>query len=440
MVTKNKSADKNASPILRGGGAHGLLRITADITHLTCASVFEPGAETSMVAQFSTGAFGPSAADHERDVRSFALKFYTRDGNWDLVGYNTPVFFVRDPLKFSEFIRSQERHAYTNLRSTTAMWDFWSRSPESLHQLTILFSDRGLPVSPIHMNGYGSHTLSLLNEKGERVWVKFHFKTRQGHRCYTNDGAEDVTRCTWVGYQEALFNAIEAEKYPQWTLEVQVMTPVEAERLPFNPFDVTKVWPHADFPPIEVGVLELNRNVDNYVAEIEQLSFSPSNVVRGVDISPDRMLLGRIFPYADSYRFPLENPSEALAVNRPYSPVRHHDEGAAQRVLDNVQNPHARYEPNSFNGLRDTSVFREPRFNLEEMADLRDGKDDFSQPRALFLLFGSGQKARLFFNIAVSMKDVPESIVARQIELFSEVDSHYAAGVCAALDALDPQF
>jgi len=405
--------------------------------------VLQPGTETPLIARFSTVAGETGAADHERDVRGFALKVYTQEGNWDLVGNNTPVFFVRDPLKFPDFIHTQKRHPRTNLRSPTAMWDFWSLSPESLHQVTMLFSDRGLPVSPMHMNGYGSHAYSLWTDTGERVWVKFHFKTRQGHRHYTNAEAEDVVGRTREGYQEALFGAIEAGEAPQWTVQIQVMTQDAAAACPFNPFDLTKVWPHAAFPPIEIGVIELNRNPDNYFAEIEQLAFSPSNVVRGIGHSPDRMLQGRIFAYADAHRYRLGTHYEALPVNKPRCPVHHYHKDGAMRFFDTPANPDAYYEPNSFDGPRHEASFAEPALDLLGPAarfDHRDGADDFIQPRALFRLFDDGQRERLFTNIAASMRGVPADIAERQVRLFHQVHPDYGAGVCAALDALDPQF
>src|SRR5690349_10934131 len=258
----------------KGSAAFGTLTVTGDITRYTKAKVFSAiGKESPTMIRFSTVAGELGAADAERDVRGFAVKFYTPEGNWDLVGNNTPVFFIRDPMKFPDFIRTQKRHPRTNLRSPTAQWDFWSLSPESLHQITILFSDRGLPTDVRHINGYGSHTYSLINAAGERVWVKFHFKTQQGHRHWTNSEAAQVVGKTRESTQEDLYAAIEKGQFPRWTMQVQIMTEAEAEawseRTGWNPFDLTKVWPHGDFPPIDVGVLELNRNPDNYFAEIE---------------------------------------------------------------------------------------------------------------------------------------------------------------------------
>ncbi len=275
----------------KGWGAHGALTITNDITRYSKAGLFsEVGKQTPMIARFSTVAGELGAADAERDVRGFALKFYTEEGNWDMVGNNTPVFFVRDPYKFPDFIHTQKRHPRTNLRSPAAMWDFWSLSPESLHQVTILMSDRGLPVSVRHVNGYGSHTFSLINNEGKRFWVKFHFKTLQGHRHWTNTEAAKVVGRTRESTQEDLYDAIENGDFPKWRFCIQVMPEMDAEKAPFNPFDLTKVWPHSDYPLIEVGILELNRNPDNYFAEIEQLAFAPSNIVSGIGFSPDKML------------------------------------------------------------------------------------------------------------------------------------------------------
>ena len=280
----------------KGWGAHGTFTVTGDISRYTVAKIFSAvGKQTEMMARFSTVAGEQGAADAERDVRGFALKFYTEDGNWDLVGNNTPVFFVRDPLKFPDFIHTQKRHPRTNLRSPTAMWDFWSLSPESLHQVTILMSDRGLPVAPMYMNGYGSHTYSLINAGGERHWVKFHFKTLQGHRHYTNGEAEGIVAKDRESYQRELFGTIERGEFPKWKLFVQIMPEADAEKTPYNPFDLTKVWPHADYPLIEVGVMELNRNADNYFAEIEQAAFSPSNIVQGHRFQPRQDAAGADF-------------------------------------------------------------------------------------------------------------------------------------------------
>jgi Catalase len=422
----------------KGWGAYGTLKITGDISKYTKAKVLQPGAETPLLIRFSTVAGELGAADAERDVRGFAIKFYTPEGNWDLVGNNTPVFFVRDPLKFPDFIHTQKRHPRTNLRSATAMWDFWSLSPESLHQVTILFSDRGIPVAPMFMNGYGSHTYSFWNDAGERYWVKFHFKTQQGHKFYTNEEAEQVIGKSRESYQEALFHAIERGEYPKWTVQVQIMPELDAEKTPYNPFDLTKVWPHADYPPITIGEIELNRNPDNYFAEIEQAAFSPSNIVPGIGYSPDKMLQARIFSYADAHRYRLGTHYESIPVNQPRCPVHHYHRDGQMNVYGGIRtgNPDAFYEPNSFNGPVENPVAKEPPLRISGDADRynhRIGNDDYSQPRALFLLFDDGQRERLFKNIAAAMKGVPGFIIERQLGHFKLVHPEYEAGVRRAL-------
>jgi catalase len=421
----------------KGWGAFGTLTVTRDISRYSRAKLFSAvGKTTPLLIRFSTVAGELGAADAERDVRGFAVKFYTEEGNWDVVGNNTPVFFIRDPLKFPDFIHTQKRHPRTNLRSTTAMWDFWSQSPESLHQVTILFSDRGLPTDVRHINGYGSHTYSFVNEGGERFWVKFHFKTLQGHRHWTNAEASEVVGRSRETTQEDLFGAIEAGDFPKWRFAVQIMPELDAETTPYNPFDLTKVWPHADYPLIDVGVVELNRNADNYFAEIEQAAFSPSNIVPGVGFSPDKMLQARIFAYADAHRYRLGTHYEALPVNAPKCPVHHYHKDGAMRFMPASPNPDAYYEPNSFGGPRQAPEFREPPLRISGDADRydhREGNDDYGQARALYRLFDDGEKARLFANIAAAMAGVPETIVRRQLDHFVRIDPAYGAGVAAAL-------
>ncbi|MEP0213979.1 MAG: catalase, partial [Cellulophaga sp.] len=297
----------------KGWGAMGTFTVTHDISKYTRAKIFSSvGKKTPVLSRFSTVAGEMGAADTERDVRGFSVKFYTEEGNWDMVGNNTPVFFLRDGYKFPDFIHTQKRHPKTNLRSPEAMWDYWSLSPESLHQVTILMSDRGIPVTPMHMNGYGSHTYSFWNNDGERFWVKFHFKTQQGHKHYTNEESAKIIGETREKYQEELFGAIEKGDFPKWTLKIQVMPEADAEKTPYNPFDLTKVWPHADYPLIEVGELELNKNPENYWQYIENAAYSPSNIVPGIGFSPDKVLQARIFSYADAHRYRLGTQYEAL--------------------------------------------------------------------------------------------------------------------------------
>lgn len=422
----------------KGWGAFGKLRITStEVAKYTNAKLFnEVGKETDLLLRFSTVAGEQGAADAERDVRGFSFKFYTEDGNWDLVGNNTPVFFVRDPYKFPDFIRTQKRHPRTNLRSPTAMWDFWSLSPESMHQITILMSDRGIPKGPQYMNGYGSHTYSFWNDAGERYWCKFHFKTQQGHDFYTNEEAAEVIAKSRESYQEELYGAIHEGRFPKWTMCVQIMTVEQAEQEELNPFDVTKVWPHGRFPLIEVGEIVLDKNPENYFAQVEQAAFSPSNVVKGISFSPDKMLQGRIFSYADAHRYRLGTHYEALPVNQPKSPVNHyHKDGLLRFFADNA-NPDAYYEPNSFDGPVQDPSYAEPPLPVNGVAkryDHREGNDDFVQVRALFNLFDEGQRGRLFKNVAAAMHGIPDFIIERQMKHFAAVDPAYEQGVRDAL-------
>ncbi|MEX2528644.1 MAG: catalase [Gemmatimonadota bacterium] len=420
----------------KGWGAYGTLTITGDISKYTKAKALQPGAKTNMIARFSTVAGELGAADAERDVRGFALKFYTEEGNWDLVGNNTPVFFVRDPYKFPDFIHTQKRHPKTHLRSTTAMWDFWSLSPESLHQVTILMSDRGLPQSVRHINGYGSHTYSFISPDNKRYWVKFHFKTQQGHKHWTNRQAEEVVGKTRESTQEDLFTSIEQGDFPRWTMQVQIMPEEDADKHWYNPFDLTKVWPHGDYPPIEVGVLELNRNPENYFAEIEQAAFAPSNIVPGIGFSPDKMLQARVFSYADAHRYRLGTHYEALPVNAPKCPVHHYHKDGPMRFFPNNPNPDAYYEPNSFDGPKEDASFAEPPLKISGDADRfnhRDGNDDYQQPGDLFRLLTQEEQGRLMDNIAEHMDGVPEEIQQRQLVHFYKADPAYGEGVAKRL-------
>ncbi|QOY55752.1 catalase [Candidatus Sulfurimonas marisnigri] len=420
----------------KGSGAFGTLKITHDISKYTKANVLQLGVETPMLIRFSTVAGERGAADAERDVRGFAMKFYTKEGNWDLVGNNTPVFFVKDPMKFPDFIHTQKRHPRTNMRSTTAMWDFWSLSPESLHQVTILMSDRGIPKTLRNMNGYGSHTYSLIDDKNERVYVKFHFKTAQGIETMSNADAEAVVAKDRESSQRDLYESIESGNFPKWNFQIQIMTEEQTKEAPFNPFDLTKIWPHADYPMIEVGEFELNRNPQNYFAEIEQSAFSPSNVVPGISWSPDKMLQARVLSYADAHRYRIGTHYEMLPVNRPLSEVNtYHADGPMR--LDEPKGSDAYYEPNSFDGPEEDKQYVEPPFAIDGDGyryDHREDSDDYySQPRALFNLMNGYQKQQLFSNIAEAMGGVPKNIVDRQLALFKKIDPGYATGVSKAL-------
>ena len=419
----------------KGSGAFGVLEITEDISKYTKAKVLQKGEKTKLLLRFSTVAGERGAADAERDVRGFALKFYTKEGNWDLVGNNTPVFFVRDAYKFPDFIHTQKRDPQTNLRSNTAMWDFWSLSPESLHQVTILMSDRGLPKSLRNVNGYGSHTYSLINSKNERFWVKFHFKTLQGIETLTNKEAESIVGKDRESNQRDLFENIEKGNFPKWSFEIQIMSEEEAKKCSFNPFDLTKVWPHGDYPMIKVGTMTLNENPKNYFQQVEQAAFSPSNIVPGISYSPDKMLQARIFSYPDAQRYRVGTHYEMLPVNRPIVEVNTYNLDGSMN-FDIKEPTKAFYEPNSFDGPVEDKSYLEPDLAVGDIAkryDHRVGNDDFSQPRALFLLMNNSQKEQLFSNIKDAMAGVPRDIVDRQIALFEKVHPDYAAGVKKAL-------
>ena len=420
----------------KGSGAYGTFTVTHDITEYTKAKIFSKiGKKTDCFLRFSTVAGERGAADAERDVRGFAVKFYTEEGNWDLVGNNTPVFFIRDPYKFPDFIHTQKRDPKTNLRNNTAMWDFWSLSPESMHQVTILFSDRGLPRSYRHVNGYGSHTYSFINAKNERFWVKFHFKTAQGIKNMTEKEAAKIIAEDRESHQRDLFEAIEKGKFPRWNVKVQIMTEEEAKKTGYNPFDLTKVWPHGEFPLIDVGVLELNRNPENYFAEVEQSAFSPANMVPGISHSPDKMLQFRIFSYADAHRYRLGVNYEDLPVNKPKAAVHNYHKDGSMRFNDNSGGA-VNYEPNSFDGPVENPKFKEPPLKIDGDADRydhREGNDDYTQAGNLYRLMPANERNRLHYAIAGAMAGVPKRIIERQLKHFEKADPAYARGVKKAL-------
>ncbi len=419
----------------KGSGAYGKLTITGDITPYTKAKVFEVGKETECFLRFSTVAGEKGAADAERDVRGFAVKFYTEEGNWDVVGNNTPVFFVRDPYKFMDFIHSQKRDPKTNLRDGTMQWDFWSHAPEALHQITILMSDRGQPATYRHMNGYGSHTYSLINAAGERFWVKFHFKTEQGHKTNTNAQVAEIVGSDRESHQRDLYEAIEAGDFPKWKLKVQIMPEADADKLAYDPFDLTKVWPHADYPLIEVGTMELNRNPENYFAEVEQAAFTPANVVPGIGHSPDKMLQMRIVSYGDAQRYRVGANHQHLPVNAARCPVHTYQRDGAMR-FDGNGGGAVNYEPNSFGGPVEDLSAKEPPLPIDGDADRynhRDGNDDFTQAGNLFRLMPADEQERLMDTIAGAMEGVPADIVERQLGYFREADAAYGAGIAKRL-------
>ncbi|ELF6209116.1 catalase [Pseudomonas putida] len=420
----------------KGSGAYGTFTVNRDITHYTSAKLFEQiGKQTDTFLRFSTVGGERGSADTERDPRGFAVKFYTEEGNWDIVGNNTPVFFIRDPLKFPDFIHTQKRHPQSNLKNAQMMWDFWSHSPEALHQVTILFSDRGIPDGYRHMHGFGSHTYSLINAKDERTWVKWHFKTQQGIK---NLAPADAARLAGTDpdyAQRDLFEAIERGDYPRWTVCIQVMSEAEAASRYENPFDVTKTWSQKDYPLIEVGVLELNRNPLNYFAEVEQAAFGPSNMVPGVGLSPDRMLQGRVFAYADAHRYRVGTNHQHLPVNAPRCAVNSYQRDGSMATGSYGSAPN--YEPNSYaEAPKQSPRHAEPALALNGSADRYDHREDtdyFSHAGALFRLMSDEQKALLISNIAGTMAGVSEDVIQRQLQYFFKADPAYGEGIAKAL-------
>ena len=423
----------------KGSAAYGTLEITHDISRYTKANVLQKGEKTRLFLRFSTVTGEAGAADAERDVRGFAIKFYTKEGNWDLVGNNTPIFFIKDPYKFPDFIHTQKRDPRTHLRSNEAAWDFWSLSPETMHQVTILMSDRGIPASYRHMHGFGSHTYSFINDKNERFWVKFHFKTRQGIKNLTNDEAAQIIAKDRESNQRDLFESIEKGDFPSWDFKIQIMTQDQAKSVKFNPFDLTKTWSHKEFPLIDVGVMTLNENPKNYFNEVEQAAFSPSNIVPGISFSPDKMLQARIFSYPDAQRYRIGTHYAQLSVNRPISEINTYVVGGAMNNGMYELDDKAYYEPNSFGGGKEDRSLLEPDINLEGAMQRYDHRaedqDYYSQPRALFALMNDSQKSQLFSNIAESMAGVSEAIKERAIGHFEQISPEYANGVKAALKA-----
>ena len=425
----------------KGSGAFGTFTVTQDITRYTRASIFaHVGKKTECFVRFSTVAGERGAADAERDIRGFAMKFYTDAGNWDLVGNNTPVFFIRDPYKFQMFIHSQKRHPRTNLRSDDMQWDFWSMCPESLHQVTWLFGDRGIPKSYRHMNGYSSHTYSLISAEGERIWCKFHMKTDQGIENLTREEAAALIAEDRESHGRDLFGAIEAGDYPSWTVYIQVMTQEEAEDFRWNPFDLTKVWPHADYPLIEVGRFELNRNPENYFAEIEQAAFNPSSFVPGVGPSPDKMLQARLMSYQDTHLYRIGTNYRQLPVNRPKAKVANYQRDGQMVMPEDSGHPN--YYPNSVEGApRPQEEYTEPAWSLGEVAvdryNSREGHDDYTQAGDLFRLMSEEEQRRLAKSIAVALGNCREEVIERQLGHFYKADEDYGRRVSKALGHAD---
>jgi len=421
----------------KGSGAFGTFTVTHDITRHTKARLFSAvGKKTDLFVRFSTVAGERGAADAERDIRGFAIKFYTEEGNWDLVGNNTPVFFLKDPLKFPDLNHAVKRDPRTNLRSARNNWDFWTSLPEALHQITITMSDRGIPASYRHMHGFGSHTYSMINAANERIWVKFHLHSQQGIKNLTDAEAEAIIAKCRESHQRDLFEAIERKDFPRWTLFIQVMTDSQAQKHPQNPFDLTKVWSHKEYPLIQVGVMELNRNPDNYFAEVEQSAFNPAAIVPGIGFSPDKMLQGRLFSYGDAQRYRLGVNHHQIPVNRPRCPFHSYHRDGQMRV-DGNQGGTIGYEPNSAGEWKEQPAYRDPPLPLSGAAAQWSHRDDdgdyFSQAGALFRLMNAAQQQALFGNTGRSIGGAPRDIQLRHIRHCLKADPAYGAGVAAAL-------
>jgi catalase len=420
----------------KGAGAYGTFTVTHDISKYTKASLFSQiGKQTELFVRFSTVAGERGAADAERDIRGFAIKFYTEQGNWDLVGNNTPVFFLRDPLKFPDLNHAIKRDPRSGLRSANSNWDFWTLLPEALHQVTVVMSDRGIPRSYRHMHGFGSHTFSFINAQNGRHWVKFTLKTQQGIENFSDEEATARIGGDRETHLRDLYDSIEGKDFPKWTLYVQVMPEKEAATCPYNPFDLTKVWLHKDYPLIEVGVLELNRNPENHFAEVEQAAFNPANIVPGISFSPDKMLQGRLFSYGDAQRYRLGVNHASIPVNAPKCPFHSYHRDGQMRV-DGNKGGATPYEPNSYQEWVEQPDFREPPLALEGAADhwnQRADDDYFSQPRLLFQLMTPEKQALLFDNTARAILGASQQVIDRHIENCTRCDPAYGAGVAAAI-------
>ncbi|WP_394297721.1 catalase [Methanosarcina barkeri] len=425
----------------KGSGAFGTFTVTHDITNYTKAAIFsEIGKQTKMFARFSTVAGERGAADAERDIRGFALKFYTEEGNWDMVGNNTPVFFFRDPLKFPDLNHAIKRDPRTNMRSSNTNWDFWTSLPEALLQVTIIMGDRGIPSSYRHMHGFSSHAYSLINKNNERVWVKFHFRSQQGIRTLTDQEAAKVVGMDRESHQRDLYEAIEKGKFPKWKMYIQVMTEEQANSMKNNPFDLTKMWHKKDYPLIPVGEFELNKNPENYFADVEQAAFSPANVVPGISFSPDRMLQGRLFSYGDAQRYRLGVNHHQIPVNSPQGVKNYHSfHRDGQMRVDGNRGSQLHYEPNSYGNWNDQPQYALPvektgstdiwRYDFRE-----DDSDYYTQPGELFRAMTSDQQQVLFENTARNLGDSTLQIKHRHIYNCYQADPEYGKGVAKALE------
>ncbi|MEV6620665.1 catalase [Amycolatopsis sp. NPDC051106] len=449
MAQFNRERVPERQPHAKGSGAFGRFEVTGDVSAYTKAAVFQPGTKTDLLVRFSTVAGERGSPDTWRDPRGFAVKFYTSEGNYDMVGNNTPVFFIRDPLKFQHFIRSQKRRADNNLRDHDMQWDFWTLSPESAHQVTWLMGDRGIPRTWRHMNGYSSHTYMWVNTTGERFWVKYHFKTDQGVETFTQDEADQMASADTDYHTRDLYESIERGDHPSWTLKVQVMPFDDAKNYRFNPFDLTKVWPHGDYPLIDVGRMTLDRNPTDHHAEIEQAAFEPSNLVPGIAASPDKMLLGRLFSYPDAHRYRIGANYKQLPVNAPVAPVHSYSKDGAMRYTK-VSDPV--YAPNSKGGPQaDVAKYGQPSGwhtdgdMVRTAYTLREEDDDWGQAGTMVReVFDEDARGRLVDNVVGHLLNgVSEPVLARAFDYWRNVDKDVGdrieSGVRAKQDETDPK-
>ena len=440
MANFNRERIPERQPHAKGGGAFGHFETTQDVSRYTRAGLFQPGTKTDVLARFSTVAGERGSPDTWRDPRGFSLKFYTPEGNYDMVGNNTPVFFVRDPLKFQHFIRSQKRRADNGLRDHDMQWDFWTLSPESAHQVTVLMSDRGIPKTWRHMNGYTSHTYMWVNAQGEKSWVKYHFKTDQGIDFLTQADADEMAGKDGDYHRRDLFDAIKRGEHPSWTLQVQVMPFEDAKTYRFNPFDLTKVWPHGDYPPIEVGKLTLDRNPTDYHTELEQAAFEPNNLVPGIGLSPDKMLLARGFAYSDAHRHRLGVNYKQIPVNSPQAPVHSYSKDGAMRV-HNASDPV--YAPNSYGGPKadpsqtdDAGLWYADGDMVRKAYTLRTDDDDWGQAGTLVRkVMNDEERQRLVENVVGHLKDgVSKPILERAITYWRNIDNDVGERIGAGVE------
>jgi catalase len=442
LIEKLAHFDREVIPERRmhakGSGAFGTFTVTDDITQYTKAKIFsQVGKKTECFVRFSTVAGERGAADAERDIRGFAMKFYTEDGNWDLVGNNTPVFFLRDPLRFPDLNHAVKRDPKTNLRSAQSNWDFWSSLPEALHQVTITMSDRGIPYSYRHMHGFGSHTFSLINAKNERVWVKFHLATQQGIKNLTDEESAKIIANDRESHQRDLFEAIEKKDYPRWNMSIQLMTEQQAKAHYENPFDISKIWKHKEYPKIDVGVLELNRNPENYFADVEQAAFNPANIVPGIGLSPDKLLQGRLFSYGDAQRYRLGVNHSFIPVNAPKNGYHAYHRDGQMRV-DGNYGATTSYQPNSYGQWAEQLETKEPPLELAGALDSYEPKADqtddcFKYPGDLYRLMTDEQKTILINNTANNMAGVSDNVRLRHAAHCYLADPKYGTDLAKAL-------